>query len=145
MAPPPISFNPEKQWTQADFPLKKITIAGALEGNISGGTPTKMIVIADGDFAINGGGQNQQPERLNPDNVNMFVNCIDWLSDDTGLIELRTKTVMSRPIKDLEDGTRSFLKWLNFLLPILLVIAYGVFRMQQRRAIRVKRQEENYG
>jgi gliding-associated putative ABC transporter substrate-binding component GldG len=146
MVPPPVYFNLEKQWTAADFPQKNIVVAAALEGNLVGGVKSKMIVVGDGDFCVNGpAGQGQQPRQLNPDNVNMFVNGIDWLSDDTGLIELRTKSVTARPIKDLEDGTKTFIKYLNFLLPILLVVGYGLFRMQQRNRIRVKRMEENYG
>ncbi|MGM0475444.1 MAG: GldG family protein, partial [Bacteroidota bacterium] len=79
-----------------------------------------------------------------PDNISLLVNSIDWLSDDTGLIELRTKGVSSRPIKQLEDSTRSLLKWLNFLLPIVLVLIYGGLRYQHRKNQRVMRMEANY-
>ena len=48
-----------------------------------------MVVFSDGDFAVNGEGQNAQ--QLQPDNVSLMSNAIDWLSDDTGLIELTNK------------------------------------------------------
>ena len=99
-----------------------------------------MIVIADGDFPVNTGGQQQ----IQPDNISLMVNSIDWLSDDTGLISLRTKGVSSRPIKQMEDSTRGVLKWLNFLLPIILVLIYGFIRYQYRRNQRVARMEANY-
>jgi len=73
-----------------------------------------------------------------------MVNAIDWLSDETGLIDLRTKAVTSRPLDQIEDGRKNFLKWLNFLLPIILVIIYGIIRTQRRRSIRNKRMEEGY-
>ena len=78
-----------------------------------------------------------------------MTNAIDWLSDDTGLIELRTKAVATRPIKQeylSEDATgkRTFLKYLNFGLPILLVLLYGLFRMQRQKQIRLKRMQERY-
>ena len=98
-----------------------------------------MVVIADGDFAV-----NQNNQQLNPDNINLLVNGIDWLSDDTGLIELRTKGVSSRPIRQMEDGTRTLIKWLNFLLPILLVLIYGVIRFQYRKNQRIARMEADY-
>lgn len=79
-----------------------------------------------------------------PDNISLFVNAIDYLSDDTGLIELRTKGVSNRPLDQLEDGKKAFLKYLNFLLPILLVVIYGLFRMQYNRNLRNKRMEEGY-
>ena len=91
-----------------------------------------MVVFSDGDFAVNGEGQNAQ--QLSEDNVSLMSNAIDWLSDDTGLIELRTKGVSARPIDtSLEDSTKTLLKYLNFLLPIFLIIIYGVFRFQLKR------------
>jgi hypothetical protein len=66
------------------------------------------------------------------------------LEDDTGLIDLRTKEVTSRPLKELEDGKRTFVKWLNFLLPIAFVLVVGVVRVEIRRRKRIKRMEEGY-
>lgn len=103
-----------------------------------------MVVIGDGDFPV--GGQGRTTAQ---DNVSLMANSIDWLSDDTGLIELRTKGVATRPIKEeyLGDeaiGKRNFLKYLNFGLPILLVLLYGFARSQQQRRIRMKRMAERY-
>ena len=83
-------------------------------------------------------------EQHQPDNISMFVNSIDWLSDDTGLIELRTKGVTARPLDQIEDGTKALLKWLNFLLPIIIILIYGIIRMQHNRVLRVKRMEKGY-
>lgn len=139
----PTYFNIQQQWTDADFPLSSQTIAAAIEGNLVGNAYSKLVVIGDGDFAINSkdGGQ---PQAVQEDNVSLFVNGIDWLSDDTGLIDLRTKGISSRPIDQLEDGTKATLKWLNFGLPILLAILYGFFRSQSKRLQRIKRMEANY-
>jgi len=105
----------------------------------------KLVVIADGDFPINGPAYGQQqPRRLQPDNVNLLSNALDWLSDDTGLIALRTKGAVTRPIRELDDATKTILKYTNFLLPILLVIGYGVVRAQRNRLTRIKRMNENY-
>jgi hypothetical protein len=83
-------------------------------------------------------------QPANPDNVSLLVNAIDWMSDDTGLIDLRTKAVSSRPIKQLEDGTRALIKWLNFLLPMLLVLIYGLVRYQMRKNQRIARMEADF-
>jgi ABC-type uncharacterized transport system involved in gliding motility auxiliary subunit len=82
--------------------------------------------------------------QLQPDNVSFFVNAIDWLSDDTGLIDLRTKGVTSRPLDQIEDGTKTLLKWFNFSVPILLIIILGIIRMQRNRSLKNKRMEEGY-
>ena len=88
--------------------------------------------------------RSEEVSRDNPDNASLMVNSIDWLSDDTGLIELRTKGATSRPLDDIEEGKRALLKYLNFLLPIFLVIIYGIFRMQRRQNLRIKRMEAGY-
>jgi gliding-associated putative ABC transporter substrate-binding component GldG len=138
--PAPQYFNYTRRWTQADFPMQKLVVGAALEGNLAGDANSKMVVFSDGDFPVNSGGQQQ----INPDNVSLMVNSIDWLSDDTGLIALRTKGVSSRPIKQLEDSTRTLLKWLNFLLPIVLVLIYGFIRFQYRKNQRIARMEADY-
>jgi len=136
----PVYFNIQKRWTKNDFPLKDLPVAAILSGKLVGNTMSNMVVVADGDFAING----EQAQQLQPDNVSLMVNAIDYLSDDTGLIELRTRGVTLRPIKQLEDSTKALLKWLNFLLPILIIVIYGILRMQHNRNLRVKRMEEGY-
>ena len=138
----PVYFDIQKKWTKADFTKPSIPVAYAFDGPLSMNANTKMVVVGDGDFAVNGSGQQQQ--QINPDNVNMMVNSIDWLSDDTGLIELRTKGITNRPLDQIEDGRKTFLKYLNFLLPVLLIILYGVFRGQRTRTLRYKRMQDNF-
>lgn len=134
---PPLYFDVMKNWTQSDFNNPSLTVAAVIEGKIVGDVNSKIVVFGDGDFVVNGEGQ--QAQQLPEDNINLVANAVDWLSDDTGLNELRTKGVTARPLDaSLEESTKSFLKYLNFLLPILLVILYGTFRFQQRRKIRNK-------
>jgi len=137
----PLYFDIQRQWSESDFPMSGIAVAGILEGKLAGNANSKIIIVTDGDFAVNGA---QAGNQLPQDNVNLLVNSVDWLSDDTGLIDLRTKEVTSRPIRELPEGTRTLLKWLNFILPIVLVISYGLIRMQINRNKRIKRMEVNY-
>jgi ABC-type uncharacterized transport system involved in gliding motility auxiliary subunit len=126
------------QWTENDFPMSHLTLGAALEGKL-GSVPGRMVVIADGNFPV---AESQQ--QVNPDNVNLLVNGIDWLSDDTGLLELRTQGATARPIEEMEDGKKAAIKYTNFLLPILLVLAYGIIRAQRNRILRNKRREVGY-
>ncbi len=140
----PAYFDINKQWGDADFPLKNIVIAAAVTPNLGKGG--KIVAISNGTFAINGESQqpNQQPRQLDPGNVNLLVNSIDWLSDETGLIDLRTKGIKVRMLDQIDDGKKTFLKYLNFFLPILLIIGYGIYRFNRNRAIRMKRMEAHY-
>ncbi|MBK8449215.1 MAG: GldG family protein [Saprospiraceae bacterium] len=71
----PLRFEIQKSWTSNDFPEQNICVGAVLEGNILGSTSSKMVVITDGDFAVNGRDQRRQ----NPDNISVFVNSIDYL------------------------------------------------------------------
>ncbi|MGD0710566.1 MAG: hypothetical protein ABR968_05235, partial [Bacteroidales bacterium] len=131
-----------RNWKDKDFPLSKLTVAGLLSGKIVGEQSSRIIVVSDGNFPNNGEGQ--EARQISADNLNFIVNAIDWLSDDTGLIDLRTKEVNSRPLAQLEDGTKTLLKYLNFLLPIILIIVFGFIRWQYRMNLRMKRMNEKY-
>ncbi|MCX7987185.1 MAG: GldG family protein [Bacteroidales bacterium] len=142
----PVYFDLQRQWSENDFRQKNLVVAAAVEGKLVGQVKSKLVCIASGDFIINSRGNDRsQQQTLAPDNVSLFVNSVDWLTDETGLISLRTKAVTSRPLKEVSDVTKGFVKWANFLVPILLVIGYGFFRFQMNRNIRIKRMEENYG
>lgn len=137
----PLYFDVQKQWMQSDFPVSDLVVAAIVEGKLAGDADSKMIIISDGDFAVNG---TQRGIQLPEDNVSLLVNAIDWLSDETGLIDLRTKEVTSRPLKEIPDGRRAFLKWFNFVAPVIMIIAYGLARWQMNRNKRIKRMEVSY-
>jgi len=138
----PLYFNIQKKWNESDFNRSEMPVAYALEGKINNYANGRMIVIGDADFALNGSGQ--QAQQVNEDNVNLMVNSIDWLADDTGLIDLRTKGVTNRPLEQIDEGRKTFLKYLNFILPMLLIIFYGIFRHQRNRLRRIKRMQNGY-
>lgn len=124
----PMTINIDKRWEEADFMKPHQVVGVALEGAMAGGKPSKIVVISCNDFAVNG---EENPQQLQGDNLNLAVNAIDWLTDDTGLIELRTKGVSSRPIEQLEDTQRELYKYGNLFAPILLILLYGFVRKQR--------------
>jgi len=138
----PVYFDINKKWNDKDFPLSHLTVGAVLQGKLVGDAESSIVIFSDGQFPV--GGEGQRAQQLSQDNVSLMVNSIDFLSDDTGLIELRTKGVTSRPLDQIDEGEKTFLKWLNFLLPIVLILIYGLVRMQQRRNRRVKRMQEGY-
>lgn len=133
----PLTFDINRQWSQSDFTQGKQCIGGILS---SAADASKILVYSDGDFPV-GGGKGQS---VNEDNVSLLSNGIDWLSDDTGLIDLRTKAVETRPIAELDDAKRNMYKYLNFLIPIGLAILYGLYRSSMNRRKRIQLMEERY-
>ena len=133
----PLQFDVNRQWTNQDFPMSNLVMGGVVEG-IGGNQDSKMVVFSDGDFFVSEQG------KVNPDNVSLVVNTIDWMCDKSGLAELRTKGVVYRPIEDLDEGKRAFIKYFNFLLPLALVAVVGIWRTQRSRRIRMRRMQEKY-
>jgi len=101
-----------------------------------------MFIITDGNFLINGIGRNAI--RLHEDNLNLGINAIDWLTDKSGLADIRTKTVTYRSIKDLSDGAKNLIKYFNFLFPIILIITYGFLRFERNKIKSKKLKETDY-
>ncbi len=139
-APSYIDIN--KNWSKSDFTLGQQVVAVAATGPLGGKGNSKMIVISNGKFAVNG--SSSQAQQLNEDNVNFEVNAIDWLSDDTGLINLRTKGITNRPLEKVDDTKRNLIKYLNVFLPILLVLIIGFARRQRYLKKKQKWIQGNY-
>jgi len=150
----PTGIRPQQEWTVADFSGASIPVAGLLDGSFSSAfadsdtldvertesPETQMVVVGDGDFLVNGQGQRQQ--RLPEGNINFAANSIDYLAGDTGLLSLRTQRVTSRPLIQIAPSTKTILKYLNVLLPLLLVMGYGLVRYRRNRARRRRWKEE---
>jgi len=107
------------------------------------GKPNKMIVIADGDIARNQLDKNMMPVELGYDqrtgqlydNKDFIMNCINYLLDDTGLINIRSKDV-ELPLLDKEKVYESYTKtqFITIGVPILILTVFGlVFTFVRKR------------
>jgi len=122
----PIIINIEKQWTKSDFNQKRQVVAAGINLNQPGG---RIIIIANSDFCVNGEGERAR--QLSPDNANWIANIVEWLSDDSGLGELRTKGVTARLLTPTDDAFKNVFKYGNVLLPIFIIWGYGFYRRQR--------------
>jgi ABC-type uncharacterized transport system involved in gliding motility auxiliary subunit len=138
-APSIIDFD--KEWSATDFPNRRKVFAVALDGPLVGSGSSKMVVIANGKFAVN---TEPGQEELNADNVNFASNAIDWLSDDTGLIELRTKSITYRPLDQIDDSVKALVKYGNVILPILIILIFGIVRRSKSLRKRRKLMQQTY-
>jgi len=131
----PLTIDLRKKWTDADFPLGPQVLGGAVEPvDTSAG---RLVVFSNGNFCT--GDQGGQQAALPKGNLDLMVNATDWVTRNTELLSIRGKQKNYRPITDPGDTERSFLKWLNLLLPIVVVLLYGLFRGQWRRQQRKRR------
>lgn len=99
------------------------------------GKPTKMIVVADGDIARNQLDKNMLPVELGYDqrtgnlydNKDFMMNCVNYLLDDTGLINIRSKDV-ELPLLDKEKVYENYTttQFITIGLPILILLVFGL-------------------
>ena len=98
------------------------------------GAPNKMIVIADGDIIKNQLDKNGAPVELGLDqrtgilydNKDLMFNCVNYLLDDTGLINIRSKD-LDLPLLDKEKVYDNYTQTqiLTLGLPIFIVGLFG--------------------
>ncbi len=106
-----------------------------LQNTLESGSENKMIVISDGDV-IKNQLRNGVPLELGYDkwtnssygNKEFLVNCINYLLDDTGLINIRNKKV-AIPLLDAEKVAEQKTKWqlINIGLPVIITMLLGIF------------------
>jgi ABC-2 type transport system permease protein len=96
--------------------------------------PGKMIVISNGAMFRNDVSQKQGPLECGfykytnqlYANKSFISNCLEYLTDDTGLLDARNKD-MSLRLLDMPRVNKEKLKWqmINIALPVLLTILFG--------------------
>jgi ABC-2 type transport system permease protein len=100
--------------------------------------PTKMIVIADGDLIRNDvsvSAGRPVPLTLGQDrytqqtfgNKDFLINCLNYMVDDNGLMELRSRELkLSLIDKPLVKRNLLLIRLINIVLPVLIVAMAGV-------------------
>jgi gliding-associated putative ABC transporter substrate-binding component GldG len=99
------------------------------------GNKSKMIVISDGDLIKNQLDKNYQPVELGYDqrsgnlydNKDFLLNCVNYLLDDTGLINIRSKD-LDLPLLDKEKVYENYnlTQVITIGLPILILVLFGL-------------------
>jgi gliding-associated putative ABC transporter substrate-binding component GldG len=135
-----------------DFQPGSIPVSVLLEGNFSSafenrvlpfddasfrakGKSTKMIVVSDGDIIKNQLDEKGQPLELGFDkwtnkmyaNKEFLMNCVNYLLDDNGLINIRSKEV-DLPLLDKEkvNENYTYTQLLTVGLPLVLLLFFGI-------------------
>jgi gliding-associated putative ABC transporter substrate-binding component GldG len=99
------------------------------------GKENKMIVISDGDLIKNQLDKNFQPVELGYDqrsgnlydNKDFLINCVNYLLDDNGLINIRSKD-LDLPLLDKEKVYENYTvtQFITIGLPILILALFGL-------------------
>ena len=148
-----------EQPAQNDFNIQQAAIAVLLEGTfeslfknrinklsnelpfIKSSKPNRMLVISDGDIAQNHisrgaalplGYDNYEKRQYG--NKDFILNAIDYLLEEDALIAVRTRELKIRLLDTQKINLeRSFWQIINLIIPIALVIIFGIFKQYARK------------
>lgn len=105
--------------------------------------PSKVVVFSDGDLVHND--VSKKRDRVRPlgydqytgitfANRDLIMNTVDYLIDDSGLMQARTKKIELRPLdKARVKAEREKWQLINLLIPNAIVILFGLFWMYIRK------------
>jgi ABC-2 type transport system permease protein len=105
--------------------------------------PNSMIVISDADIVSNVVTQKDGPLQMGENqftgykyaNREFFLNCVEYLTNPSGIMEARTKDFTLRLLDPKKvDSGKSFWQWMNILLPIALIAFFGfIYQLVRKR------------
>jgi len=102
-------------------------------GFLENGVQSRLLVVGNASFV--------QDDFANQNNATFFANVVDWMAQEKGLIEIRSKNIAARQLKDISDGSKGTIKFIAVLLPPIIVILVGIllWRIKKTRYARIKR------
>jgi len=138
-----VYVQPRREFPQTDLARRLVGVmvnpmAGDADGASSAGDSEqdaseaatmrgRLVVIANHEFVTD------QWIRNAPQNGTFLLNAVDWLAQDEGLIEIRSKDRSPPPLVFESATVRDFIRYGNvFGIPLLIVLA-AFFRMLKRK------------
>ena len=154
----PVDISPEKQYFNEDFNQQYLPLAATLTGHFESyfndrnipeysgmdtlnttPVPEKIDRVDDGRIIVVGNGTFiTDDNRRNNNAFIILMNIADWMTQDKGLISIRSKQVTGRMLKVTSDGTKKLVKYINIFAMPLIVVIFGVIRWQFKRSLRNK-------
>lgn len=130
------NLDPTAQFTRDMFQRHYLLLGAAVSGKIktaiadtdryAKADPTRrtqgnerIVVMGDGNFI-------RDIFLSNPENLSIFLNTVDYLTDDLGLVSIRSKSFLPDPLKPVSDATRAAAKDTIIGFPPLIVLAFGL-------------------
>ncbi len=149
-------INPSQNPMMQVFPFPSKVVAAIVEGKVksyfeadtafskrpgfisSSQSSCEFVIVADNQFF------NDRRAGGAEENVNFILNVVDYLANDRELIALRARNIKIQPLENVSDGARQTWKWINVVIPAVLVLVLGAWNWRRQKAKR-KSLEEMYG
>lgn len=158
-------INPQKRYNvQKESDLKQYTLAGILSGKFTSyykgkeepktegeqpqqknsppkldeaEKPSQIVVVGNSRFAEDRRCFQQTYGGLAiGDNAKFLLNAVDWTTMGDELINIRTRQIEARPLKEISDSARGAYKFFGTFGISLIVVVMGVLRIFIKRVRR---------
>ncbi|MGE3279100.1 MAG: GldG family protein [Candidatus Altimarinota bacterium] len=123
-----------QQWVEQaetkDFELRTVTPDQNKNGRevlLEAQAESEVVLFSDSDFIADPAIQNDQTSLV------LFLNTIDSLTLGDTLIGIRSKSVGSAAIREIDQSQKTAMKYLAIFLIPLLISGYGFIRLWRRR------------
>jgi len=138
----PLVYTSRDSWLEKDFdPAKEpvyddgidvkgplaigvVLVAPPTDGGQSSDKIVRLIIVGDSDFA------SEHYQEVN--NSDLFLNCVNWLAEETQLISIRRNVMPFRRLVVNPDDA-NFINYSSLILPPLLVLIVGGIMWWRRR------------
>ena len=126
---PPVATTPDAEKSETSSPGQD----AETPTTITESEQTQIVVVGTAQFLT----------QLRPDGVNFFLNTVDWLTLGDALIGIRSHAITDRPLREVSEIEKNFIRYLCIIGIPLLVVIFGLFRYILKK--RAKQLVETYG
>ena len=127
---------PEPEKSGGDSPQVELSEESSPEETIAESLETQIIVVGNARFITD------MFMGRSKSNLLFFQNAVDWLTMGEDLINIRSRFVTDRPLKDVSESSKLFIRIISICGAPFLVIAFGLTRFLFKR--RAKKVFETY-
>jgi gliding-associated putative ABC transporter substrate-binding component GldG len=88
-----------------------------------GSRETLLYLVSSSKFIYN--------QDLNPDNIQYLINIINYIAQDEDLMMIKSKKAGIIPLREINETYKVIIKYINILLPVFIIIAFGIYRWKK--------------
>ncbi len=98
-------------------------------------SPMRVVVYSNSRFF-------DEEYMVTPANRALFLNTLDYITQDEALISIRSKSISARPLKESSAATRKLVKAVDIFLMPLIVLSAGIYRWKRKEYMNLKKRKE---
>lgn len=141
-------LNPQQRFDFQSITFERIPLAAMISGFFESFYKNRQAPVNEADtlnvsaqetnLVVVGNSRFIQDDFLGrfPENGAFFLNIVDWLTMGDALIGIRTREKTERPLPELSESKKAFIRYINILGVSILIIIFGLVKLFLKRKTR---------